>query len=173
MGYTHYFSSRAVSERNFKKLTSDMKKVEKFIKTNEIVAEISEDNLPSVVVELYDGFGENKGVQYGKDYFTFNGSEENDLGHENLVIQLGGDGGFCKTARKPYDIVVCLMLISLKYHMKSSVIRSDGKPNEWSQAFTLWGQIFNKRNVMFTFDEKEALKVSNPQQETKKLLQLN
>ena len=38
---------------------------------------------------------------------------------------------FCKTARKPYDFVVCTMLLSLANHLENFEFSSDGDKDDW------------------------------------------
>ena len=47
---------------------------------------------------------------------------------------------FCKTARKPYDVVVCAALLAIKHHQGDNVeITSDGKfDDEWQPAYRLY-----------------------------------
>jgi len=46
--------------------------------------------------------------------------------------------GFCKTARKPYDVMVTACLILYKYHFEKLVqISSDGDPEEWDTGWRL------------------------------------
>jgi hypothetical protein len=51
---------------------------------------------------------------------------------------------FCKTARKPYDLAVCLVLLSMKRHAPESVqISSDGDWDvEWAEAREVYRKLF-------------------------------
>ena len=51
---------------------------------------------------------------------------------------LGRD--FCKTAQKPYDVVVCAALLAIKHHQRDNVeICSDGEfDDEWQPAYQLY-----------------------------------
>jgi hypothetical protein len=51
---------------------------------------------------------------------------------------------FCKTARKPYDLAVCLVLLSLVQNAPKSVeISSDGDWNvEWAEARKVYKELF-------------------------------
>lgn len=51
---------------------------------------------------------------------------------------------FCKTARKPYDLAVCLVLLSMKRHAPRSVrLGSDGDwDGEWTQARMVYKELF-------------------------------
>ena len=60
-------------------------------------------------------------------------------GHRKLPPEpLGRD--FCKTAQKPYDVVVCAALLAIKHHQGDNVeIHSDGKfDDEWQPAYQLY-----------------------------------
>ena len=48
-----------------------------------------------------------------------------------------GDFNFCKTAYKPYDIVVCGALIVLKHYMPKLKVSSDGGEEDWAPAVAL------------------------------------
>jgi hypothetical protein len=56
----------------------------------------------------------------------FNGRGKN--GHETFLISLDDNdpSAFCKTARKPYDIAVCEVLLVLKAFMPKFNLSSDG-----------------------------------------------
>lgn len=71
----------------------------------------------------------------------------NDLGHETFSLtrkawkqknhkeQEDKLFSFCKTARKPYDLMVQACLILYKHYFPYVEIHSDGNMNEWSEAF--------------------------------------
>jgi len=54
----------------------------------------------------------------------FNGKGEN--GHETFFFTPEPSFQFCKTARKPYDIVVCEVLLILKHFIPEMKLSSDG-----------------------------------------------
>jgi hypothetical protein len=84
----------------------------------------------------------------------FNGWGDN--GHETFLItremsdysirdpESGESFDFCKTARKPYDVAVCLVLLSIARHApKSFSISSDGDWDvEWSEARKIYKELF-------------------------------
>lgn len=155
MGYTHYWSLKdsTLSQKNFDKVLKDIQKIEKHF---------AKDNL------LFSGNGEGKGIYYdgglmgGKfecHGFYMNGDASKGDDHETFNFNVGeNEWNFCKTARKPYDIAVCMILLSLKYHVRSTNVSSDGdgEQDEWGQAFDLWSEIFNTRSVEFKFKEWKA-----------------
>ena len=69
----------------------------------------------------------------------------NDLGHEtfHLTRKDSGNFNFCKTARKPYDLMVCAVLFLAKYHFKDKIkISSDGDMNDWTPAIEFVDKFF-------------------------------
>jgi hypothetical protein len=86
-----------------------------------------------------------KGRAEWKDVDIKEGSE--DLGHETFCLQRKApkkekwqrdDKYFfscCKTARKPYDLMVTACLILYKYYFPYVQVSSDGNESEWQQAW--------------------------------------
>jgi hypothetical protein len=65
----------------------------------------------------------------------FNGKDED--GHEPFVFSTTDNGfQFCKTAQKPYDFAVCMILIILRdyYGEKVLTVSSDGDRDDWGRA---------------------------------------
>ena len=73
-------------------------------------------------------------VDIDEHEIVVNGIEEQ--GHETFVIKRTGGRDFCKTARKPYDIVVCMALIALEHHARAD-ISSDGDQEDWQDAIDM------------------------------------
>jgi len=60
-----------------------------------------------------------------EELIRFNGIDED--GHETFYFSAGKeDFAFCKTARKPYDVVVCECLLVLNHFIPALEINSDG-----------------------------------------------
>lgn len=79
----------------------------------------------------------------GKERKSWNDSIKNDLGHETFFLARKDKGGFCKTARKPYDLMVCAMLFLAKYHFKDKIkISSDGGTEDWKPAIEFVASLF-------------------------------
>jgi hypothetical protein len=59
-------------------------------------------------------------------------------------VESGESFDFCKTARKPYDLAVCLVYMILKRHAPKSVkISSDGDwEQEWVEARKVYKELF-------------------------------
>jgi hypothetical protein len=74
-------------------------------------------------------------------FVRFNGLDEQ--GHETFFFHPTETGfNFCKTARKPYDLLVCACLYIIQYyHPKSIRISSDGRDSDgWANA-RAWTEI--------------------------------
>lgn len=125
MGYSHYFTPK-MNKEQFDKVVEDVKEIEK-------------------AVELFDGIGDKRGVVYGNESLMFNGNEAEGEAHETLSLGVGGDWGFCKTARKPYDTAVAVTLLCMKFHSPESEVTSDGNSKDWSKANRLFKKLFPKR----------------------------
>lgn len=88
----------------------------------------------------------------------FNGTEENDLGHEDFYFDFKQPKkfAFCKTARKPYDMLVMLTLLSLKCNFDKFEIYSEGEgltkdeSLQWLNNLKKTG-VFKQRIYPFSF----------------------
>ena len=73
-----------------------------------------------------------------------------------MINRIGGNDEFCKTARKPYDLAVCVTLILYSNYVSGVNVDSDGnwkdiewrgKPisadTEWLDAIKLADKLFN------------------------------
>ncbi len=83
----------------------------------------------------------------------FNGDARKGLDHETFLVELPDQKeregfGFCKTARKPYDTLVCLALISLFEEINDPAIfgfSSDGDERDWLEAKKIY-RAFNHKD---------------------------
>lgn len=64
------------------------------------------------------------------------GPEGTDLGHESFLLPRTKDRTFCKTARKPYDLVVCAVLAVAQMVAGAEAIEvtSNGDTDDWWPA---------------------------------------
>lgn len=110
MGYTHYYTvaTSAKSEEGLK-LASPV--IEDILKRHAAIVckEFTCPGEPPVITARA---------------ICFNGKE--DEGHETFVFGVGAGPAFCKTARKPYDLAVCEVLLALNAFMPEVSISSDG-----------------------------------------------
>jgi hypothetical protein len=133
MGYSHYWKlNHKVMKKGFNKIVEDVKKIEAFL-------------LEKQGLKLYDLSGDEEGILYTDEFFGFNGDASKDESHETFAFEIGQSKSyFCKTARKPYDIAVCLCLLTIKFHLKETEISSNGN-KEWIPIFETYKEIFPDR----------------------------
>jgi hypothetical protein len=87
----------------------------------------------------------------GKWYHVYFDHNDKDLGHETFILKRKPMSDSCKTARKPYDLVVCGLLILAKiYFMDDIKIRSDGNLEDWQPAID-WVKEYYPEKIMELF----------------------
>ncbi len=127
MGYTHYWTFGAfIEEKAHKKALQDCRKV---IKAS------------PVPLGNWEGTGKPK----LQDGFNFNGVGAD--AHENLMMgkEPNRENWFCKTAQKPYDIVVVACLCILQDSLGTSFnATSDGDPHEWEDGRALASKVLGR-----------------------------
>lgn len=161
MGYTHYFRRRELEHDagRFAVFVEDVKKA---------LASLPKFSLSSGAcyadrkLLLAGGDGTGK-PEVTNEVVCFNGRKIGDLWHETFIIErktqfeqgsygdyqrehFKKDGNlfsFCKTARKPYDFAVQIVLILYKKHFGELVgISSDGDEEDWIEAFKFTAEKF-------------------------------
>jgi len=101
MGYTHYFTLKSKENVN---LTNVQKDVQKVLDEHKNIIQFDDNNSKPL-----------NDFTQGDLCIRFNGI--GDDGHETFYFDTSNTNfAFCKTARKPYDIVVCKVLLILKNH---------------------------------------------------------
>ena len=148
MGYTHYWSFHRDNmkteklRQTFKKATDEMLELYKnlplFPKTGYYTDR-------SILIK--GGLGEGMPI-INETEVWFNGESKLDMDHETFSINWKDEKAFdfCKTARKPYDLLVCLCLLSLLNHYGSEIFQlsSDGDASEWQEAVDLYNEVTGK-----------------------------
>ena len=141
MGYTHYWDIKKGAKKLSKECMDDVKKV---IKEYSKIIQYEEDDKKKPIVT--------------NTLIRFNGIGKN--GHETFYFETPPKedswSTFCKTARKPYDIVVCKLLLILKADLQDDMdLSSDGFSNceisfdgEWNKAIWDVKQMNYKINAM-------------------------
>lgn len=72
--------------------------------------------------------------EISEENIIFNGVEDD--GHETFVLSPGKGFSFCKTAYKPYDVVVTAIL-ALADHYNICSVSSDGNKDDWQAGVDL------------------------------------
>lgn len=111
MGYTHYWIAKESTKKDFLKFSAACKKLHDSLpeKTDTAGGYSSDEPL-----EIRGGLGEGN-PEFTPEMVWFNGNKERDLDHETFLIQRTQDDdlwNFCKTARKPYDLLVVACLLA-------------------------------------------------------------
>ena len=86
---------------------------------------------------------------FNRNIIHFNGMDE--LGHESFALKRKGSNGFefCKTARKPYDLMVCACLITYYFHSSDTIkISSDGDREDWQEAYDFVSRVLGAEYVV-------------------------
>ena len=142
MGYTHYWkfnSDYEIISEKWKEIINDFNKILD-VETN--IPENDKNDGTDGMTRLRNILEQDSDqrLEITDKEIRFNGREENDRGHETISLQRKSDKSlqdptdkkyifdFCKTARKPYDIVVCCLLVILKHRLGNMIeISSDGR----------------------------------------------
>ena len=130
MGYTHYwYRQKTLPKELFKAFSIDCKKLADELKVPiQFEYDCSDPPVFSDDLVRFNGFEGN-----GHETFYLERINENKLERINENKQYFT---FCKTARKPYDILVACCLIAFAYHFENCNIKvvSDGDDNnEWNE----------------------------------------
>lgn len=156
MGYTHYwtYNPNAIQDTEelrkkflnavilIKKAHKEIKKNKKFIHQGQAGGYY--DDQPCII---RGGLG--KGLpMINESQVWFNGDEKTGMDHETFDMKWYPQGGttndFCKTNRKPYDILVCFSLLAFKQAFNDYKVfhfSSDGDNSEWAEAKDLFARI--------------------------------
>ena len=110
MGYTHYYPQhRDFAPHEWAELTAVFRSMLATLPAHSASAGGYYADQP-LVIRGGDGVGEPDG--HGR-VINFNGDEATGMAHETFYLsRTGRHFQFCKTARKPYDLVVCAVLLA-------------------------------------------------------------
>lgn len=128
MGYTHYFTqNKMVDNEAWDNICTDIRKV---------IASMSNSITVQSDTET-EGFGFDSDAICNKDWINFNGVD--DEGHETFYVPRHHSGFcFCKTNRKPYDLLVCSSLLIIHHYAPDCYdITSNGNQQDWVAAMEL------------------------------------
>ena len=137
MGYTHYWTRKklVIDNSTWAAIERDVRELFKLLPAE----------APTLtLVREYDEPGTEPLVNGA--LICFNG--EGELGHETFYFPRTdtSDFGFCKTARKPYDLAVQAVLRIIAHHEPSVVLSSDGEEGAFVEGERLAARIRVARN---------------------------
>lgn len=140
MGYTHYWTPKKATPGKWNELVSVSRQLKANLPRYSETAGgyYGEDAGRSKrVIKIRGGMGTGKS-SFNKQMIWFNGDEKRGLDHETFMISPNKtEWHFCKTARKPYDLLVCAVLIACVDVLDYDV-SSDGDFNDWKPAIKFY-----------------------------------
>jgi hypothetical protein len=144
MGYTHYWTFKSIKRGATKHTNANYAKAiaacQRIVRTYNL-GRVDETRLAGVTAHTEPG--SYAGV-------TFNGT--GDLSHEPFILRdyfnHNSASNFCKTARKPYNVVVVACLVVLKHFLKDQVtVSSDGNAQDWHDGLLLAQKILKNKTL--------------------------
>lgn len=163
MGYTHNWIPKKVSAKKFLEFSNVCGKLYRSLpeKSNTAGGFYADEK-----IEIGDEAG-HLGVgnrpEFSKDIVIFNGV--GDMAHETFYVGLKQlNSEFCKTARKPYDLLVCACLIAsinmLGYKVGTDGITIEGNIDDWKPALEFYNKTVKDANMSFDTLQKHLIKNS-------------
>ncbi len=139
MGYTHYWNQKTVPTHYKEKVNKVLIEVQILLERMPLMATTAgQDGDEKIILCGGDGTGK---PDISNERICFNGDEKRGLDHETFHYEFNEetlDFDFCKTARKPYDMAVCLCLLSLANHIEGFEFTSDGDIDDWQPAIDFY-----------------------------------
>ena len=124
MGYTHYWTPKVATDKEWNELVKVTKTLHK--------------NLPNNI-KICGGMGDGK-PEFSKTMIDINGDDTQGLDHETFRLKPNRDDwNFCKTACKPYDLLVCAILLAAE-EILGYEVSSDGQLDDWKPAINFYMQ---------------------------------
>lgn len=146
MGYTNYFKGKKSTDAKFMEFSDACKKLHDSLPEKSESAGGYYNDMPIVIK---GGNGEGEPI-FNNDMVCFNGDDSTDMSHETFRIEKKGTNDFCKTARKPYDLLVVACLIAawqiLNYKFSSDGFSSDGTCEDLIPAMKYYNEVMQPKN---------------------------
>lgn len=156
IGYSHYYhQNKSFTQKQWEKICLDTLEVVIHCDKKKIVLAYEYDSPLEALPSIYGGFNHKpKPPEVDNDTIRFNGWK--DEGHETFAIerecpifQPWSDKQYfsaCKTAQKPYDLAVGLVLLVAAGHAPKTIeISSDGDwEGDWAEIRKAYKEIFGK-----------------------------
>ena len=143
MGYTHYWENKGHKDdaTNFLKVVAEAKALYAALPDHTDTAGGYHKEDP---LKLCGWHGDGEPV-FTDTEISFNGDDSTGLSHESFrVNDKPTDFEFCKTARKPYDLMVCAVLISMRKNLVNFSYSSDGDNEDWIPAKFFYKSVIKK-----------------------------
>ncbi len=156
IGYTHYWEIKKTPF--FKSFSSALPDIEKVIEQHKDIIQYESGNpMPPLVTKnliRFNGIG-----QDAYETFLFEFPVNPKTG--NCASQSGYYFDFCKTAHRPYDIVVCKILLILKAYLGDDLtVNSDGFYNDTKNFYGMWeAAICEVKNMGYKIETKSSPRI--------------
>jgi hypothetical protein len=156
MGYTHYWNyvpsrikDTEVLRKKFKRASKQIKKFAEFVSNEKL--DMFNSDITHKPFKLCGGLGEGTPV-FNETEIWFNGDGTESMNHETFRIYWSTDEkAFCKTAHKPYDLLVCFALLTFAEIFGKNVFSfsSDGdmEDEEWQLACEYYQDVTGKKPI--------------------------
>jgi hypothetical protein len=165
MGYTHYwYRPETLNAVTFRLFAEDVRQLLAHLPEHSSSAGGYFEDDPLVI----RGWNGTEEPEITSSLVLFNGDREQDLEHESCYIPRIFEPQtwerpdpehenmyfqFCKTARKPYDLLVTATLIRFKHHFPEVDIGSDGYAKDWIEGLKLCTAVFGSASLPFEEDD--------------------
>ena len=148
MGYTHSFTPKKATPEKWNEFVQQCKQLKDGLQMySESACGCYEDKK----ILIRGGGGTGRAI-FNKEEVWFNGDTKRGLEHETFWTEPNLDEWqFCKTARKPYDLLVCAVLIAAK-NILGYEVTSNGNLEDWKQAIDLYSEVIYGESI-YTFDD--------------------
>lgn len=146
MGYSHSWDLKNPIPKNKQQFIDVMMDVEMIMNSLPKFSTSAGGHYKDYPLVLRNGLGEGVPVITSQE-IIFNGDRSEGLHHETFVFSFvnpDDQSGFCKTARKPYDLVVCAVLISLANRVDGFEFSSDGDWKDWEDCLKFYKEVVTK-----------------------------
>ena len=120
MGYTHYWDNNIHAISKVIDWNQAIKDCKKIIKASPVPLEEVECNIHNIV---------------------FNGAGED--AHDTFLVSYEGENSFCKTAIKPYDLIVVAILTRLA-EINGFDVSSDGETDDWNEGIAFASKVLKR-----------------------------
>lgn len=126
MGYTHYWQHTTIAPDDWQALVTDAQLL---------------INEAGIALAGGDGTGE---PEFSDKIITFNGRAAQDEDYETFELSSDEETfAFCKTDRRPYDLIVCAILLRAANILPNFTVSSDGSWDAWAPARELYARVFD------------------------------
>jgi hypothetical protein len=133
--YTHYFEiTKRPGQVLWAQLMLDVQKLLNNLPACEELEQLGVENDDRII--LRGPMGDKKPV-CNSQRISFNGDAAEEMYHESFTLLPKKMDDSCKTDRKPYDFIVCAVLILAYNHLRYIIrVGSDGDAYDWDPALS-------------------------------------